>query len=105
MPTRFLPFTILDDKADVSSHGPNVQSLIFNIDHIVSIKEIRIVIQQEVHDGFWIRTVNGKKYRALDIPVELKKRFAIPRPEEKAKKAGASGNISPLQLSDDLNYQ
>jgi hypothetical protein len=45
--------------------------VLFNLDHIISIKPIRISRSDKLINGFWIRTTNGKKYRASKIPDEL----------------------------------
>lgn len=63
---KFQKFTILNPK------GPNGSSedleVLFNLDHIVSIKPIRITTPTTLVNGFWIRTTNGKKYKATKIP-------------------------------------
>lgn len=45
--------------------------MIFNLDHIISIKPIKIVLGDHIIDGYWMRTSNGKKYKATRIPEEL----------------------------------
>lgn len=66
---KFKKFHILDTK----SSGQDTQEIevLFNLDHIVSIKPIRISRPDKLLNGFWIRTSNGKKYRASRIPDEL----------------------------------
>lgn len=66
---KFKKFHILDTK----SSGQDTQEVevLFNLDHIVSIKPIRISRPDKLLNGFWIRTSNGKKYRASRIPDEL----------------------------------
>ena len=41
------------------------------LDHLVSVKPIKMMINDHLLDGYWIRTSNGKKYRAIEIPQEL----------------------------------
>lgn len=67
---KFRKFSILDIKASGSSEMEEVEVL-FNLDHIISIKPIRISRPDKLLNGFWIRTTNGKKYRASKIPEEL----------------------------------
>jgi hypothetical protein len=56
---------------DVQSTDNVYETLLLNLDHIISLKPIRIVIEDKVVEGYWIRTTNGKKYRAINIPKEL----------------------------------
>jgi len=75
---QFGKFRILNTK-DEHRLDTREETLLINYDHIISIKPIRIVSQDEIIDGYWIRTSNGKKYRAVEIPQDLKKglgRFA-----------------------------
>jgi hypothetical protein len=67
---KFKKFTILDIKGSGSSDTEEVEVL-FNLDHIISIKPIRISRPDKLLNGFWIRTTNGKKYRASKIPDEI----------------------------------
>mgnify|MGYP006359733649 CR=1 FL=1 len=67
---KFRKFSILDIKASGSTETEEVEVL-FNLDHIISIKPIRISRPDKLLNGFWIRTTNGKKYRASKIPDEL----------------------------------
>lgn len=53
---------------DVQSVDNVFETLILNLDHIVSVKPIKMVIEDKVANGFWIRTTNGKKYRATEVP-------------------------------------
>jgi len=44
-------------------------SMLINIQHIVSIKPIKLsTSDRDVIDGYWIRLSNGKKYRAIQVP-------------------------------------
>ena len=63
-------FEILSSKTGQSLHLEKVQMLI-NLDHIISVKPIRIIITDNIIDGYWIRTSNGKKYKASKIPSVL----------------------------------
>ena len=67
---KFGKFSILDIKAS-GSPGTEEVEVLFNIDHIISIKPIRISRPDKLLNGFWIRTTNGKKYRASKIPDDL----------------------------------
>lgn len=65
---KFRKFSILAMK---SPGQENEIEVLFNLDHIISIKPIRISRPDKVLNGFWIRTTNGKKYRASRIPDDL----------------------------------
>ncbi len=67
---KFQKFTIFNSKPAPGSEAEEVEVL-FNLDHIISIKPIRISRSDKLLNGFWIRTTNGKKYRAAKIPDEL----------------------------------
>ena len=64
---KFQKFNILDTKGTQETEV----EVLFNLDHIISIKPIRINRPDRLLNGFWIRTTNGKKYRASKIPDEL----------------------------------
>ncbi len=64
-----LKFRVLTGDGQMT--GLDEQVMLINSDHLVSIKPIRIMIDEDVIDGFWIRTSNGKKYRATEIPQEI----------------------------------
>ncbi len=66
---KFQKFTIINSKTS-PTEAEEVEVL-FNLDHIISIKPIRISRMDKILNGFWIRTSNGKKYRASKIPDEL----------------------------------
>ncbi len=66
---KFQKFTIFNAKA--SPQVAEEIEVLFNLDHIVSIKPIRISRADKLLNGFWIRTSNGKKYRASKIPDDL----------------------------------
>lgn len=60
---------------DHQSIGEDYESMIINRAHVVSVKPINMVIDERVLQGFWVRTSNGKKYRAVEIPAELRELF------------------------------
>ena len=60
-------FKIVSPK-DGQSVDNIFETLLINTDHIVSLKPIRMVVDEKLVLGFWIRTTNGKKYRAVAIP-------------------------------------
>lgn len=66
----FRKFTIFNAKTNNPQEAEEIEVL-FNLDHIISIKPIRISRSDKLLNGFWIRTTNGKKYRASKIPDEL----------------------------------
>ncbi len=67
---KFQKFTIFQSKPVNGQEGEEVE-ILFNLDHIISIKPIRISSGDKLLNGFWIRTTNGKKYRASKIPDDL----------------------------------
>jgi hypothetical protein len=64
---KFQKFNVLDMKGTTETEV----EVLFNLDHIISIKPIRINRPDKLLNGFWIRTTNGKKYRASKIPDDL----------------------------------
>jgi hypothetical protein len=64
---KFEKFTILNPKDQNVARETEVEMLI-NLDHIISVKPIRIASPDRLLNGFWIRTSNGKKYKATKIP-------------------------------------
>lgn len=69
-------FKIVSPK-DGQSVDNIFETLLINTDHIVSLKPIRMVVDEKLVLGFWIRTTNGKKYRAVDIPTSLKSTLGV----------------------------
>ena len=67
---KFHKFNILNAKTGPGQESDETEVL-FNLDHIISIKPIRIARPDKLLNGFWIRTTNGKKYRASKIPDAL----------------------------------
>ena len=68
---NFLKFKIIQTREEHSLET-NLVDILFNIDHIVSVKPIKIVLSDGIINGYWIRLTNGKKYKATEIPNELK---------------------------------
>lgn len=68
---RLFKFKIISPK-DGQSVDSVYETLLLNLDHIVSIKPIRMVVEEKLVLGYWIRTTNGKKYRAVEIPPAIK---------------------------------
>ena len=66
---NFKKFRIINPKAN--SLDQEEIDILFNLNHVISVKPIRIVKNDQIINGFWIRTTNGKKYRASKIPSEL----------------------------------
>lgn len=64
-------FKIVSPK-DGQSVDNVFETLLINVDHIISLKPIRMVVEEKLVKGYWIRTTNGKKYRAVEIPEQLK---------------------------------
>jgi hypothetical protein len=63
-------FKIVSPK-DGQSVDNVFETLLINLDHIISLKPIRMVVEEKLMNGYWIRTTNGKKYRAVEIPQSL----------------------------------
>lgn len=67
---NFKKFKILGtNEAEV--HTSFETEILFNLNSIISIKPIRISLEDRLINGYWIRTVGGKKYKASEIPEEL----------------------------------
>ncbi len=75
---KFEKFIVLDAKQNEALMNNEIPML-FNLDHIVSIKPIRIMMKSNIIDGYWIRTSNNKKYRAIAIPEDLEKELEVKR--------------------------
>lgn len=67
---KFQKFTVFNSKPGPGQDAEEIEML-FNLEHIISIKPIRISRPDKLLNGFWIRTTNGKKYRASKIPDDL----------------------------------
>jgi hypothetical protein len=68
---KFHKFLVINPKENTTNKALEEIEILFNLDHIVSIKPIRISTPDRLINGFWIRTTNGKKYKAVKIPQEL----------------------------------
>ncbi len=64
----FEKFSVLNPKVNSTNRTFEEVEVLFNLDHIISIKPIRISLPDRLLNGFWIRTTNGKKYKATKIP-------------------------------------
>ncbi|OIQ19775.1 MAG: hypothetical protein BM556_04645 [Bacteriovorax sp. MedPE-SWde] len=64
---HFEKFTIVSQR-DVQALEDTHEIILLNLDHIVSVKPIKIVVEEEVIQGYWIRMTNGKKYRSIKVP-------------------------------------
>ena len=64
-------FNVLNSENDQNVEGIDYPVLL-NVVQIVSIKSINIMFKENIIQGFWIRMVNGKKYKATRIPKDLK---------------------------------
>lgn len=64
-------FKIVSPK-DGQSVDNIFETLLINTEHIISLKPIRMVVDDKLVMGYWIRTSNGKKYRAVEIPENLR---------------------------------
>ncbi len=67
----FAKFKVVDTN-EMESVSGKYFDMIVNLDHIVSIKPINIMVEESLVEGYWMRLTNGKKYKAVDIPAELK---------------------------------
>ncbi len=67
---EFAKFTLLSIKENEPIRERE-EEILLNLDHIVSIKPINIVLADSVKKGYWIRLSNGKKYRAVKIPLYI----------------------------------
>lgn len=70
----FLLFEMLTSESD-QVLGIKSMPMLINSSHIVSIKPIRIMCRDDVINGYWIRTSNNKKYRAIKAPEEIRKQL------------------------------
>ena len=70
----FMKFKIIQSKEEHTLET-NLVDVIFNVNHVVSVKPIKIILGESIIDGYWIRLTNGKKYKATNIPAELRKIF------------------------------
>jgi hypothetical protein len=68
------PFKILKSENEANVEGIDYTILI-NTDHITSMKKINILQGGNIIAGYWVRLLNGKKYKATRIPNELQTLF------------------------------
>lgn len=69
-------FIVLTNKSE-HLHGTSpYETVLLNTAHIASIKPIKIVKQEMTILGHWIRMVNGKKYKAVQIPLDIEELLA-----------------------------
>ena len=98
MSLTFLKFKIISQR-DMQSFETVYETILINRDHIVSIKPIKMVVEERVMDGYWVRTSNGKKYRAIEVPLAVSD---LLREECTGKKALDVGNVD-LRLEQVMN--
>ena len=48
-----------------------ITPMLINLEHIITIKPINIMMDENLVEGFWLRMSNGKKYRATQAPEEI----------------------------------
>lgn len=71
---NFKKFTI--STFNEAQQKSEIVDIIINIDHIVSIKPIKITTNDQlVIEGYWVRLSNGKKYKAIQIDQGFKTFF------------------------------
>ncbi len=90
-------FKIVSPK-DGQSVDNVFETILINLDHIVSLKPIRMVVSEKLVMGYWIRTTNGKKYRAVEVPENIKTKISI---EDEIENSGPILNV----LSDELTQR
>lgn len=65
----FQKFTIINMKTSKNQDEESV--ILLNLRHIISIKPIQKLVDGKITTQLWIKTSNGKKYRASKIPLEV----------------------------------
>ncbi|GEM_PF-1535965 len=65
-------FNVLNNENDQTLEGIDY-SILLNVQQIVSVKTINIMYKDNIIKGFWIRMVNGKKYKATRVPSDIRK--------------------------------
>jgi hypothetical protein len=65
-------FNVLNNENDQTLEGIDYPILL-NLEQIVSVKTINIMYKDNIIKGFWIRMVNGKKYKATRVPTDVRK--------------------------------
>lgn len=71
---KFVSFEIITSKEAQSLHQEEVQMAV-NLDHVVSVKPIKFIVNEKIIYGYWVRLTNGKKYKATKIPKEVADAF------------------------------
>ncbi|CAM9899979.1 unnamed protein product [Chrysoparadoxa australica] len=64
-------FNVLNSENDQALEGIDYPVLL-NLNQIASIKCINIMYKGNIIQGFWIRMVSGKKYKATRVPRDIK---------------------------------
>ena len=88
----FMKFKIIQSKEEHTLET-NLVDIIFNVNHVVSIKPIKIILGESIIDGYWIRLTNGKKYKATSIPAELSKIFISSEEENSEEDLGSKDSL------------
>lgn len=64
-------FVILTENTSLQTD--EATAMLINLDHIISLKPIKITTtDRRLLQGYWLRLSNGKKYKALQVPNEIK---------------------------------
>ena len=71
---KFYKFQVLKNSSEEFEEDTTSkeETMLINQIHIVSLKPIRLSHKGHIYEAYWLRLTNGKKYRALQIPIELK---------------------------------
>lgn len=64
---NFYRFNILNTDDSAQQDGIDYP-IVINADHIASIKPINIIFNGNIIHGYWVRLINGKKYKATKVP-------------------------------------
>jgi hypothetical protein len=64
---------IIENSVGANEVSDKEIPILLNEDHIVSIKPIKMRTDDSILEGYWIRLTNGKKYKAIQVPAEIKK--------------------------------
>lgn len=93
-------FNVLNSENDQSLEGIDYPVLL-NLAQIASIKSINIMYKGNIIQGFWVRMVSGKKYKATRVPKEIKILLEEDGELSEIEINGAkfSGNFDPAEIS------
>jgi hypothetical protein len=93
-------FNVLNSENDQSLEGIDYPVLL-NLTQIASIKCINIMYKGNIIQGFWIRMVSGKKYKATRVPKEIKILLEEDSELSEIEINGTkfSGNFNPAEIS------